>query len=290
MKSLRRFVLRLAVTAFIVVALAFAVSPWYWFPALLTHFVPLYAAGAWLCVGLAFVAWQRVLWALLASALTVWCVLPLVDKPAHPEHSLLFYNALIDNPDPGTDAQRIVQQHPDMVALVEQGGDAPHWQALREAYPYQCARADLGVFSLWLGSKQPLASCQAAAFGDVGWLRVTAQGCVVYVLHPPPPISPLLADIQQDYLRHLAQQIAAEQQPVLVVGDLNLTPFAPLYWRFVSKARLRSWMGNATPTWRPAGLHLDHVLGRALRAGVRVLPAWHSDHRALLVQWTADAS
>lgn len=278
--------LRLFHAAFAILLTAALLSPFWWFAALFSHFMPLYTAGVWLYALLAK-GKARVVAVVCAVLLTAWCVwpwvLPVVEQPTH---RLVFYNSLYSNPQPASDAQRILAQQADVVALAEQDSNDPRWQALAAAYPHRCAANGFYAFSLWLGSRTPLLACDTHELSGAVWLRAVLDNqTVVYVLHPPPPLSAETAAIQTRYLHQVAKQVAQETQPVLLVGDLNAAPFSWAYQRFLRNAGLHSTMRTATPTWWPGGLHLDHALVRGVQAQTAVLPQWHSDHRALLVEF-----
>lgn len=289
MHRLHGQILSLAKVAFFIVGLAFLFAPWFFFPALLTHFVWVYTLGAWVCVGLA-TAKKRRRWLIIAGLLTLWCLWPFnfISNNNVVGSRLLYYNANVDNPNPQADIARILACQPDMVALVEQNDNEPRWRALVQHYPYRCSVDGLGAFSLWFGSKVALQSCETGRINGAGWLRVTSHGHIIYLLHPPPPITALLAQWQQHYFQAVNRRIMYELDPQLVVvGDLNLTPFSPRYWRLIYDTGLSSRMINVMPTWRPGMLHLDQVLSRDNSITVETLPWWHSDHRALLLHLTA---
>lgn len=284
--TLRTITIRLLHAVFAVALLANVLAPFWWFAGLFSHFVPLYTLGVWLYAVLARDK-ARAVAIVAAILLTAWCawpwVLPTVEQPTQ---RLVFYNSLYENTQPQQDAQAVLAQQADVVALAEQNSNDPRWGALANAYPHRCAADDFGAFSLWLGSKEPLQSCQIHELSGMVWLRATLNtGVAVYVLHPTPPLSAEMAELQTAYLDQVAQQVALETQPVLLVGDINATPFSLPYHRFVSAADLNATMRHATPTWWPGGLHLDHVLVRDIQARTKVLPQWNSDHNALLVEY-----
>ena len=109
----------------------------------------------------------------------------------------------------------------------------------------------------------------------------TAQPSTPYTHRPP--INAELAQTRLNYLHQAAAQIARENS-VLVLGDLNTTPFSPVFRNFTTSAQLQNAMTNITPTWFLFGLHIDHVLHRqAGNVQTTALPWGESDHRAILV-------
>jgi endonuclease/exonuclease/phosphatase family metal-dependent hydrolase len=80
--------------------------------------------------------------------------------------------------------------------------------------------------------------------------------------------------------------------PVVMLGDLNLTPYAPPFDRLLRDGRLHDAMRGRgwQPTWRagfwPLALRIDHVLvspGLCVEEAT-VGPAVGSDHRPVLAR------
>ena len=94
-----------------------------------------------------------------------------------------------------------------------------------------------------------------------------------------------LANDRLIYFQAAAQKIAADNNAVLVVGDLNNTPYSPIYRRFAKHAQLKDALANATPTWKPFFLPLDRVLYRKNQAYAHALKWQYSDHRAIAIEW-----
>lgn len=117
------------------------------------------------------------------------------------------------------------------------------------------------------------------------FIEAELDGSSLFALHPPPPINAELAAARQAYLQQAARKIAAAKT-VLVMGDLNSSPFSPVFRQFTHSADIRPRTPNYLPTWLPFGLNIDHVLTRGkYGTRIRALPWVHSDHRALLIEW-----
>jgi endonuclease/exonuclease/phosphatase (EEP) superfamily protein YafD len=88
-----------------------------------------------------------------------------------------------------------------------------------------------------------------------------------------------------------ARLASASREPVIVAGDLNLTPFSPVFNRFAAIGLRDAGLGQGwQPTWPSAlgvaGIPIDHVL---LSPGIDVrqyrrLDAMGSDHRPIQVE------
>lgn len=270
-----------------------------WRLELFSHFLPFYIppvlAGLWL----ERVRWRRVV---LGTVLMVqlgwlyaafgWPERESVDLPGMPLR-LFAFNGYVHNPDRVSALAWLRERKPDVLLLTEA---TPAWLAdaemLRREMPHSCARGDDGPFGVALLSRQPLRLCEVIAprAGD-GFPYVRAElanGLVLYGIHPPPPLSAELAAARDAMLVELARRIATETAPVLVVGDMNITPFSPVYQSFRRRARLQEAGFPFAPTWGPPGwpavLPLDRVLVRGVEGRVSVGPALGSDHRVLILQ------
>jgi endonuclease/exonuclease/phosphatase (EEP) superfamily protein YafD len=118
---------------------------------------------------------------------------------------------------------------------------------------------------------------------------MTHQGrdFVLIGTHPPPPGGREFAAERDRQLGQLAEHVALTQMPVLVVGDLNATPWSA-GMRIATGRNLgfRSLRPPWTPTWRAASIFaipIDHALCTAplVIVGRSVGPDVGSDHRSL---------
>ncbi|MGB7346274.1 MAG: endonuclease/exonuclease/phosphatase family protein [Pirellulaceae bacterium] len=213
---------------------------------------------------------------------------------------------------PNTHHDLIVQQiekaDADVFAILELGA-AQHRHletALAESYPHQFAfPQDRGNFGIGLYSKIPLEETDSFSLNMDSILTLAAtvrKGDQVYrviATHPLPPMGAGGFRNRNEHLRLLVNKIRAERKPddgksMIVMGDLNLTPWSPLFGRFEEASELsRAGRGHGlTPTWYaytnasfPFGLVLDHVLISAdLECTSHTVgPSIGSDHRAVIV-------
>ncbi|MFT5685599.1 MAG: endonuclease/exonuclease/phosphatase (EEP) superfamily protein YafD [Myxococcota bacterium] len=108
------------------------------------------------------------------------------------------------------------------------------------------------------------------------------------VTHPVPPLSKDWWRARNTQLEAVIARAASSEIPVVVAGDLNLSPTSPAWSRIIGGSPLRR-AGLPLGTWPSwlglVGLPIDHVLtspGLA-EVGVTMLPGAGSDHRGLLV-------
>jgi endonuclease/exonuclease/phosphatase (EEP) superfamily protein YafD len=191
-------------------------------------------------------------------------------------------------------------EHPDVLVLIED------LQSVRESlaarigdYPYQF-RTGSGERSLSVHSRYPLTDRRVRSTAFVEHILTcrlqapTAHGdrkVLFIATHPTSPASGHDAYERKRALARLAQQSAEAGLPVILAGDLNLTPQSPYFARLLQTGNLRDTArGRApAPTWMAPvvglGLRIDHVLVSPdiAVAARRVGPGFHSDHRPLTV-------
>jgi endonuclease/exonuclease/phosphatase (EEP) superfamily protein YafD len=198
----------------------------------------------------------------------------------------------------------VERTRPDVVVLAEVN-DA--WLAtlseLRRTFPHSVEQPRNDNFGIALFSRHPLRGARVVHLGRAGvpsiFARVGVPGAGFGALatHPLPPSS-------ADYARHRNAQLdavaafaARHDAPLLVLGDLNVTPWSPYFSDLLKTAGLRdSARGHGIqPTW-PAGafwlwVPIDHCFHSPETRVVdrRVGPDIGSDHYPLIVELAVPA-
>jgi endonuclease/exonuclease/phosphatase (EEP) superfamily protein YafD len=127
---------------------------------------------------------------------------------------------------------------------------------------------------------------------------MTYQGrrMVIIATHPMSPGGPARADMRDSQLQLLADHVSKLQDPVLLVGDLNTTPWSAAM-RIITSGKLsfRSLEPPWQPTWQmlsPVAVPIDHALASAPLVITRrsVGPDVGSDHRPIdvTVGWAGE--
>jgi endonuclease/exonuclease/phosphatase (EEP) superfamily protein YafD len=147
-------------------------------------------------------------------------------------------------------------------------------------------------FGLALFSRVPLQSLEITHTSERGTPSIRArlthagQELAILGVHPPPPLGQQLSHIRDTQLANTAAMVASLDVPVLVVGDLNATP-----WSYgLRLLRDRTTLGHRspdpswTPTWNTAivfAVPIDHALVTPplVVAHRRIGPDVGSDHR-----------
>lgn len=198
--------------------------------------------------------------------------------------------------------QAIRSQRPDAVLLTEfLPKDGVALQKLEDILPHRIGPTGPGAFDLMLMSRAPIAEQRVfypgpdARFLPVLQARICPQGvpCVTIIgLHAARPVGSEShwQDVEFAIVARLAAR--APEGRVVVMGDLNTTPWAPAFRDLLSLGRLQDAALGSTfhATWRSRsplfGLPLDHVLvgpGMAIRKR-SVLPRMGSDHMPVIAE------
>ena len=193
----------------------------------------------------------------------------------------------------------IQTERPDIVVLLEID---KHWRldldAELDTYPHRLIRAQENNFGIGVYSRVPLIDSEVLDLGGAGvtslLFRVMVGGKPVRILatHPVPPTGQEQAGFRDRQLAAIAGMATSRLTPMIVIGDLNLTPWSPRFRDLLDEGGLadsRVGFGHhATwPSWFPLlWIPIDHVLvGRGIEVYRReVGPALGSDHYPVLVE------
>ncbi|MEK7950611.1 endonuclease/exonuclease/phosphatase family protein [Luteolibacter soli] len=260
----------------------------------------------WLGLLVALASWffrkQRRALAAIAAALTAWAAIPLGPYwISHPkvasENALKFlaWNVLWENPTKDLALPWLGHQEADVLLLTE---CTDEWRQrlspLKEKYPFQISSGRDGAEGMWLLSRYPLDVPDADGIAaDKPWISTLmhAPGGPVRILgmHPRTPRAGQRFDQRNQQYDHAADIAANAGTPVVLLGDLNCTPFSPWFQRLLKRGKLHdSALGFGLPsTWHSngIGLPIDHILVSSDWQVVerKVHPDWMgSDHRPVI--------
>lgn len=192
----------------------------------------------------------------------------------------------------------LLEQTPAQLVALEEV-DAAWLQALaplHHKFPYRLEEPRGDNFGIALWSQLPLQATQVTWPGDTGvpslQARIDLDGAPLHVVatHPLPPTPAFGHDLRDRQLQAIAAELGAQPQPVLLVGDLNATPWSPIFQQLVTTAQLEAteqqfWPSGTWPSVLPAGrIWIDHILpGHGARLlSRRVLDDVGSDHLPVL--------
>jgi endonuclease/exonuclease/phosphatase (EEP) superfamily protein YafD len=288
-----RWLDRLAIVGVVATAIAFVLGElgrFNWQLELLSHFAVQYAI-ALATAGVYFLIRGRALWfviAVVAGLMPAWRIAPYLPIGTAPTHAargahtlrVMTINVRAGNTRYDDVRAEIERLDPDIVFLPE---NTDRWAArlapLRARYPYVVDGQSTSVFSLLLFSRVPLSDSsivnlpQPAGFRAIV-TRACAEGadndmaCVrVIGIHPPPPLTAAWAGMRDAALQAVPQLAAGQEAArTILLGDLNCTPWSPLFRDLLTETGLRdaALATGLAPTWLsrwlPLGLTIDHIL------------------------------
>lgn len=280
-------------------------APWGWPFELFSHFRVQYAAVA---LGLALLlAWRRrAMPALLALLIGGWHALPgfavspgAVASPAcaGPMFTVATVNVQFSNERHDAFRAWLATQPADFLVIQEVTAAWGSELDAQAAYPYRHVVPREDPYGLALLSRTPLGSVLPVDLaGDgspslAGLVEAGGQPLRFLGLHAHWPVTPSLAAARDRALQAAAALASTADEPVVLLGDLNLTPDSPAFDRLLARSGLRDALqgGGWRPTWLagfwPLALRIDHVLVSSDLCVERaeVGPSIGSDHRPVVV-------
>lgn len=286
----------------------FAGQIWWGFE-LASHFRVQYAVALGLGA-LILSTWHRLRWATLFAVfalLNAMLLAPRFSTVAEVEASgdgpvfrALLANVNSANRDHERIRDAILAHEPDFVVLLE----TTPWLLdrltdLAGHYPYRIAAPREDNFGIAFFGRRPFLRADIVQLGAAGVPSITAEFAVdrhrfiVLGTHPLPPIGAELARDRNDQLAQLAAFARQTQHPLLLLGDLNTSPWSPYFGRLLADSGLHdsgrgrgilpSWPVGWPPLWIP----IDHVLfSERIRIRQRVMGSdLGSDHYPIIVDF-----
>lgn len=299
---------RLLMVAFAVVGVSSilaVLAPLGWPFELFSHFRPQYAAASLLIAVL--LAWQRrPAYAAAALVLAGWHAMPvaqqtLAESPVACEgtaFTVVTANLRYVNERPEPFLGWLDTQSADLIVVQEVTDSWARTLALLSDYPHQYVLARPDPYGIGVLSRWPLESLGAVDLANDGLpslsgvVRIDGQPVRFLGLHTRWPVLPRLARSRDEALRRVAEIARTEDLPVVVLGDLNLSPYAPAFGRLLGDSGLRDVMRGPDwrPTWQagfwPLALRIDHVLvnGDLCVDHAEVGAPIGSDHRPVIAR------
>ncbi|MBN2685784.1 MAG: endonuclease/exonuclease/phosphatase family protein [Pontiellaceae bacterium] len=278
----------------------------HWTLDLFSHFRVQYAQLALLGAGIClWVRFNKAVLAFIAVFLLNYAfVFPLYlgkpDAPTQKTHRAMLMNINANNDRTQQVLDAVEKYTPDLLLLEEV---TPKWveelAPLNELFPYRMTEPQTDCFGIMLLSKYPLTEGVVVEIGDGGVPSIIADvlfpdGTITLVgTHPLPPISSSYSAHRNSQLKELAAVAKNQRKPVLVMGDLNTTPWSPYFRKLLRDSGLRdSTKGfGFQPTWRLPirflKIPIDHMLySDGIRVWNRVVgPNVGSDHLPVILDF-----
>lgn len=207
--------------------------------------------------------------------------LPIEDgqsSQARPALRVLLANVNSANRDARRIRETVLASQADFVALLE----ATPWlleqlSDLADRYPHRVAAPREDNFGIALLSRQPFLRAEVVQFSTAGLPSIIAELAdgprhfTLVATHPLPPVSADLARDRNEQLATLAEFARQSTHPLLLVGDLNISPWSPHFARLLADSGLRDSGYGISPSWPvgwlPLQIPIDHAL---FSAGIHI--------------------
>lgn len=182
---------------------------------------------------------------------------------------ILSFNINIENKNYEEVINVVQKNRPDVTLFMEVDKKAVEnlKAGLKNTLPYVFRSPGGGLAIL---SRFPIQDAKGDNFNRQGGhnliatLEVDKKPIKLIGTHPIVPIKPGNFHSRNRQLAALSNYIRGLNQPLILVGDFNLTPWSPYYRQFINKTKLHNTrLGfGILPTWpRPAShVHLPHLL------------------------------
>ena len=277
---------------------------WGWVLELFSHFRPHYLILLTLAVVLLAVAsrWKTVVVVGCFAAINFVSVLSMYVAPSRGDVEgvslrCVLFNVNTANVRHADVAAFLQRSDADVIMLLET--DDIWLSAMREAldeYPYFAAAPRNDNFGIGLFSKLPIVGgIEAMGAASLPAVRagLTIDGCELTLVgvHAVPPKSAKNAALRNDLFDSLAGWVPRLDGPVVLLGDLNATPWSPYFHDLLARTGLsdgRRGFGIKA-TWPsflgPLGIPIDHCLvsDGVIVEDFQLGPSAGSDHRAVVV-------
>jgi endonuclease/exonuclease/phosphatase (EEP) superfamily protein YafD len=213
---------------------------------------------------------------------------------------LVLSNVLTGNEQKDLISSFIEEVDPDFVVLEEVDEKwMNHLESLKTRYPFWEAVPRADNFGIAFFSKTPIAKIDIFRFSEFGIptlivdLEIHDSPLRIIATHPVPPGSKRQLNMRNDQLAEISKIIRKSSTPVLIVGDLNMTPWSYYHRQFEAENSLTnamrisgfyvSWPTMLPPMYIP----VDHILGtkKVLFHSVETGPNIGSDHLPVVVEF-----
>ncbi|MBP7865437.1 MAG: endonuclease/exonuclease/phosphatase family protein [Acidobacteria bacterium] len=279
---------------------------WAWYLDLFAHFRVQYFVGLSL-LAIPFYLTRRFRTALVFTAFALANLAVIIPLYVGPETAppgrgralrVMLVNVNTRAGDPARVATVIRRYSPDVLVLEEI--DAAWLERLRPVlagFRASLAEPRDDNFGIGVFSRLPFRRAEVVGIGVAGVPSIVAEldiapaRLAVIATHPLPPAGRLYARWRDEHLERLAERARRTPGPLVVLGDLNATPWSHAFRSLLARSGLKdSSRGfGVQPTW-PSGnlflrIPLDHCLHSPdVRVRDRVVgPYTGSDHYPLVV-------
>jgi endonuclease/exonuclease/phosphatase (EEP) superfamily protein YafD len=186
---------------------------------------------------------------------------PQVSAEVPATYQIMFANILATNQDHQKIAREVRRINPDVAMFVEvSDGAYTDLQKALPDYPYQyLTTTNTPFFQVAIFSRFPFDGVPLKQFfGGTPQTALEARlklpegrSFTIIGIHPTPPASKQWADWRDTQFTDLAGYLAVHQQPVMVVGDFNASPWSAPYQQLLKDSHLKDSRDGfgVQPSW-----------------------------------------
>ncbi len=307
-----RKLLKLARASAVLLGLAYVAAQFAVGVALLDNLsnFPVHFAAGFLAYAILFAALQSGSWSLACCGAAALAFAPVVpwyfgqaEDPGDATRQFAKFfvsNVYFANDEHELLRQRIVEENPDLVGLVEVTST---WigklDSLRANYPYHFEVPDERFAGLALYSRLPLSDARVLNLGlpstpAIAATAKTQAGEIEFILvHPVSPLNVELIQQRNEQILSIARYVGASGKPAVLAGDLNITMWNDGYRPLAETGGLQNardghGVGPTWPSILAIGVPIDHILATRnveLRE-FRVLRGVGSDHLPISAEFS----
>ena len=163
-------------------------------------------------------------------------------------------------------------ERPDVLVVLEVDNQwVDELARLRDDYPYSKTVPRQDNFGIALFSKRPLEVARVRYLGDAKvpsieiQARVNGRRLTILGTHPLPPVGRNAAR-RNEQLAAIAKLVSNTKGPVVVAGDLNITPWSPYFKDLLRQSGLRDsrrgfgFLASWPSRLGVLGIPIDHIL------------------------------
>ena len=229
-------------------------------------------------------------WALLALGVAAWNAMyaapTLVTHPVSLPHvtgeaatgdpvrlRVASINVLYANDEYSRVVDFVRRERPDAVAMLEM---TAKWRralaGLDQVYPYRYQTIGVGGRGVTFWTRLPMKDASVLPIGVrqepaiQATLEVQGREVRIFAVHTTWPMAPASAGRRNQQLELLAERARPVTLPLVVMGDMNITPFSPYFQQLLTDGGLRSaaegfgWQASWPSFFPLAGIQIDHAL------------------------------
>jgi len=325
MKKLWPVVLTLAIALITILAIFSSILGWNIVLELLSHFqIQYFLVLTVLLVVLIFSKHTiPILIGLFCCTLIALFLLPwfipdnlIVSNSSGAKVRILSANVNLGNNDYTPIINLIKIEQPDIAVLIEVNKKwVNQLEILEPLYPYSLGDLKYEALNVIVYSKRPLDNSKIDYWGETPHTSpvINTQQTLdnitfdLLAVHPLPPFKPSFFQSRNNYLNRVSEWARSRTNPIVLIGDLNITMWSPYYKKLIRETNLKNTRKGfgLLPTWLPDGmpqnwslwlyhffgLPIDHCLvdPQIQVTQMQIGPNIKSDHLPIMVDLTLPA-